>query len=109
EPETLGKLDLYVLADKKNLQLVFAAGEDTRKILQAAQGELKDILESFGCSLADLGFSSYAGAKHQELEAQFLAQETGQREYDILKIIQKKDIITEVRHLLRDMLVNYLA
>lgn len=109
EPESLGKIDLYVFADKKNLHLAFAAGEDTRKILQTAQIDLKELLAGFGYSLADLDFSGYSGARHQELEGQFLAQNNEKTDYGILKIVEKKDIISEIKYLVRDILVNYLA
>ena len=109
EPADLGKIDIYIFADKKDLRLAFAAGEETRRILETARTELKDLLEGFGYSLANLDFSGYSGAGHRELEKQFLAQNTEKTDYGVLKIIGKKDIISDIKYLLRDILVNYLA
>ncbi|MDR2430864.1 MAG: flagellar hook-length control protein FliK [Candidatus Margulisbacteria bacterium] len=109
EPAELGRLDLYVFADKKNLRIAFASGAEAKKILESARGELESLLTGFGFSLSDLDFSGYSGARHQELESRFLAQSAEKIDYGILKNIPKKDIMNEVKYLIRDVLVNYLA
>ena len=109
EPENLGRLDVYVFADKKNLHVSFVSGAEARKILETAGPELQEILAQYGYSLADLDFSGYAGGRQQELESRFLAQNEEKNDFGVLKIINKKDIIREITGFMRDMLVDYLA
>ena len=109
EPENLGKIEVYIFADKKNLQVAFAAGEDVRKMLAADASALKNILEKYGFSQANMDFSNLAGRQHQELENRFLAQEKAANDFGVLKTISQNDIIKEVRFLLGKVLVHYLA
>ncbi|GBR72600.1 hypothetical protein NO1_0107 [Candidatus Termititenax aidoneus] len=109
EPEDLGKLDIYIFAESKKLQVAFASGAETRRLLESAQPELKDLLEQYGFSLADLDFSGYSGRRHEQLEREFLASETGQNDFGVLKTLPQNAIIKEIYALMRDVLVNYLA
>ncbi|GBR76579.1 hypothetical protein NO2_1109 [Candidatus Termititenax persephonae] len=109
EPENLGKLDVYIFADQKKLHISFAAAEDARQLLAADAPELRDVLAKFGFNLTDLDFSGYSGRRHQELETQFAAQGAGQNDFGMLKRVSANDIIKEVKSLLGDVLVNYLA
>ena len=109
EPENLGRLDIYIFAEKKHLHISFVSGVEARKILELAGPELQEILAQYGYSLADLDFSGYSGGRQQELENRFLAQNEQKNDFGVLKIVNKKDIIREIAGLVRDMLVNYLA
>ncbi|MDR2428469.1 MAG: flagellar hook-length control protein FliK [Candidatus Margulisbacteria bacterium] len=109
EPESLGKLDIYIFAGSKKLQVSFAAGAETRRLLESAQPELKNLLEQHGFSLADLDFSGYSGQRHEQLEREFLAQETEKNDFGVLNTLPQNAIIYEIYALMRDVLVNYLA
>jgi flagellar hook-length control protein FliK len=109
EPENLGKLDIYVFADAKKLQVAFASGAETRRLLESAQPELKNLLEQYGFNLADLDFSAYSGRHHEQLEREFLASEIEKNDFGVLKTLPKDAIIKEIYALMRDVLVNYLA
>ena len=109
EPENLGKIEVYIFADKKNLHITFAAHDDVRKMLSADASALKDIMEKHGFSLADLDFSSWSGQSHKELESRFTAQESAAQDFGVLKTVAQNDIIEEVRFLLGKVLVHYLA
>jgi len=108
EPESLGRLDVYIFADKKNLHISFVSETEVRKILETAGSDLQDILAQYGYGMADLDFSGYSSGRQQELESRFLAQNEEKNDFGVLKIIDKKDIIREIVGLV-DMLVNYLA
>ncbi|MDR1113800.1 MAG: flagellar hook-length control protein FliK, partial [Candidatus Margulisbacteria bacterium] len=109
EPENLGKLDIYIFAESKKLQVAFASGAETRRLLESAQPELKNLLEQYGFSLADLDFSGYSGQRHEQLEREFLAQETEKNDFGVLNTLPQNAIIKEIYALMREVLVNYLA
>ncbi|MDR1324089.1 MAG: flagellar hook-length control protein FliK [Candidatus Margulisbacteria bacterium] len=109
EPENLGKLDIYIFAESKKLHLAFASGAETRRLLENAQPELKDLLEQYGFSLADLDFSGYSGQRHEQLEREFLVAEAEKNDFGVLKTLPQNVIIKEIYALMRDVLVNYLA
>jgi hypothetical protein len=91
------------------LQVAFASGAETRRLLESAQPELKNLLEQYGFSLADLDFSGYSGRRHEQLEREFLAPETEKNDFGVLKTLPQNAIIKEIYALMRDVLVNYLA
>ncbi|MDR1453017.1 MAG: flagellar hook-length control protein FliK [Candidatus Margulisbacteria bacterium] len=109
EPENLGRLDIYIFAGQKKLQVAFASGAETRRLLENAQPELENLLKQHGFSLADLDFSGYSGQRHEQLEREFLAQENEKNDFGVLKTLPRNAIMKEIYVLMRDVLVNYLA
>jgi flagellar hook-length control protein FliK len=109
EPENLGRLDIYIFAEQKRLQVAFASGAETRRLLENAQPELENLLAQYGFSLADLDFSGYSGRRHEQLEREFLAQENEKNDFGVLKTLPQNAIIKEIYALMREVLVNYLA
>lgn len=113
KPEELGELEVsFVLKDKK-LQVSIAASEETRKLLQGSENELRELLSAAGFQLTDLDLSQRQGFSSGDHEQGL----TGQTSSEFGSLISnnglnqngKKDIINNINNIVAQLIINYVA
>lgn len=112
EPDKLGVIDVYMVLDgKQQLAVMFAAQDDTRKLLENSGQDLAHVLAQNGYSLNNMQFMDFSGSGHQELEKEFTVSDdqNSHNDAEILNIWGQTDIINSVNTHLASVVVNYVT
>lgn len=112
EPEKLGIIDVYLVLDnKKQLAVMFAAQDETKRLLENSGQDLAKDLAHNGYSLNDLQFMDFSGQGHQEFEKEFTSAplENSYTGAEMLNIWGQNDIMASINAHLASVVVDYVA
>jgi flagellar hook-length control protein FliK len=112
EPEKLGIIDVYMVLDnKKQLAVMFAAQDETKRLLENSGQDLAQGLAQNGYSLNGMQFMDFSGQGHQECEKEFIREtlENPHTDAETLNIWGQNDIMSSVNAHLASVVVNYVT
>lgn len=109
EPEELGKMDVWLVLDNKKLSISIIANKDVKDLLQQEGGDLASLLGQAGYQLENFNFSSFGQQQNQQNNNENKLVSAEKREDQILNILNKNDIISNVNSLLTDIVIDYIV
>lgn len=112
-PEDLGELEVSFVLNDKKLQISIAASEETRKLIQGSENELKNLFAANGFQNVDLSFTQFNGRRDSgsfsQRDNDSLSLDRVSSAGSALNVTDKNDIINNINVLITHLVINYVV
>jgi hypothetical protein len=112
-PEELGELEVNFVLNDKKLQISIAASEETKKLIQGSENELKNLFAANGFQNVDLSFTQFSerrdSGSFSQQQNDSLSFNNASSAVSALNVSDKNDIIDNINVLITHLVINYLV
>jgi len=113
EPENLGRLEVLLSMQDKKVVIHIMSNTEAKQILDTKLDALEQALSAQGFQLEYAEVEVSAGSSGEQGQERFFQVENGKKvscpDYDMLKIVERPDIMGSLNSWLADVMVNYVA